>query len=182
MQLVSIVATNLKLPTRVSPPYSHQSQGKVERFHRNLVDQLRTTRLQWSKDLNIAPYMLPPESLPWALQHSILILNNYLVRSSGKTSHFENYWYSYRSNIVGFGEIVLGDVRNIPTQKLRLRNQHQNFVASGLAVTSSRMSTSLHYLGSTANIHLQQLVLTDADRSPVYLVKNNMTTSSWRAY
>ena len=64
MQLVSTVATGLKLPTRVSPPYSHQSQGKVERFHRNLFDQLRTTRLQWSKDLNIEPHMLPPEFLP----------------------------------------------------------------------------------------------------------------------
>ena len=69
--------------------------------------------------------MLPPESLPWALQHSIFILNNYLVRSSGKTSLFENYRYNYRSNIVGFGEIVLGDVCDISTQKLRLRNQHQ---------------------------------------------------------
>ena len=125
MQLVSTVASDLKLPTRASPPYSHQSQGKVERFHRNLFDQLRTTRLRWSKDLNIEPYMLPPESLPWALQHSIFILNNYLVHSSGKTSHFENYRYNYRSNTIGFGEIVLGDVRNIPTQKLRLRNQHQ---------------------------------------------------------
>ena len=125
MQLVSTVATALKLPTIVSPPYSHQSQGKVERFHRNLFDQLHTTRLQWSKDLNIEPHMLPPESLPWALHHSIFILNNYLVHSSGKTSHFENYRYNYCSNIVHFGEIVLGDVRSIPTQKLRLRNQHQ---------------------------------------------------------
>ena len=70
--------------------------------------------------------MLPPDSLPWALQHSIFILNNYLVHSSGKTSHFENYRYNYRSNIVGLGEIVLGDFRNIPTHKLRLRDQHQN--------------------------------------------------------
>ena len=45
MQLVSTVATDLKLPTRVSPPYSQQSQGKVERFHRNLFDQLRTTKI-----------------------------------------------------------------------------------------------------------------------------------------
>ena len=69
--------------------------------------------------------MLPPESLPWALHHSIFILNIYLVHSSGKTSHFENYRYNYRSSIVHFGEVVLGDTRNIPTQKLRLRNQHQ---------------------------------------------------------
>ena len=91
MQLVNRVSTDLKLPTRVSPPYSHQSQGKVERFHRNLFDQLRTTRLQWSKNLRVEPHMLPPVSLPWALQHSIFILNNYLAHSSRKTSHFENY-------------------------------------------------------------------------------------------
>ena len=69
--------------------------------------------------------MLPPESLPWALQHSLFILNNYLVHSSGKTSHFENYRYNYGSNIVGYRGCVLGDTRNIPTQMLRLSNQHQ---------------------------------------------------------
>ena len=99
----------------------------MERFHRNLFDQLRQTRLQWSKDINIEPYTLPPESLPWALQHSIFILNNYLAHSSGKTSHFENYRYNYHSNITGYGQIVLGDVRNTPSQKLCLRNQHQKF-------------------------------------------------------
>ena len=149
MQLVSTVATDLKLPTRVSPPYSHQSQGKVERFHRNLFDQLRTTRLQWSKDLNIEPHMLPPESLPCALHHSIFILNNYLVHSSGKTSHFDNYRCNYRSNVVHFGEIALGDVRNIPTQKLRLRNQHQKlrgiWLGRDLITNEHILALPLHY-------------------------------------
>ena len=36
MQLINTVSTDLKLPTRVSPPYSHQSQGKVERFSPHL--------------------------------------------------------------------------------------------------------------------------------------------------
>ena len=148
MQLVSTIATDLKLPTRVSPPYSHQCQGKVERFHRNLFDQLRTTRLQWSKDLNIEPHMLPPESLPWALHHSIFILNNCLAHSSGKTSHFENR-YSYRSNIVHFGEIVLGDIRNIPTQKLRLKNQHQKlrgiWLGRDLITNEHILALPLHY-------------------------------------
>ena len=179
MQLVNTVAADLNLPTRVSPPYSHQSQGKVERFHRNLFDQLHTTRLQWSKDLKVEPHMLPPESLPWALQHNVFILNNYLVHSSGKTSHLENYRYNYRSNIVGFGEIVLGDVRNIPSQKLRLRNQHQKLRGIWLGATSSPMSTSLHYLCSTAiELLQQQLGHTSADRSLVYLVKNNTTSTS----
>ena len=162
MQLVSTVATDLKFPTGVSPPYSHQSQGKVERFHRNLFDQLRTTRLQWSKDLN----MLPPESLPWALHHSIFILNNYLVHSSGKTSHFENYRYNYHSNIVHFGEmerLFLETSGTFPRRSYVPGINIRNFVASGLDVTSSRMSTSLHYLCTTANIHLQLLVLTGAD-------------------
>ena len=57
MQLVTTVSTDLNLPTRVSPPYSHQSQGKVERFHRKLFDPLRTTRLQWSKGLKVEPHM-----------------------------------------------------------------------------------------------------------------------------
>ena len=186
MQLVSTVATDLKLPTRVSPPYSHQSQGKVERFHRNLFDQLRTTRLQWSRDLNIEPHMLPPESLPWALHHSIFILHNYLVHSSGKTSHFENYRYNYRSNIMHFGVIVLGDVRNSPTQKLRLRNQHQKLRGIWLGrdlITNERiLALPLHYSQHPSTLILQHLLEhTGAGRSLVYLVKNNMTSSSWRA-
>ena len=85
MQLVNTVSTDLKLPTRVSPPYSHQSQGKVERFRRNLFDQLRTTRLQGSKDLKTEPHMLPPEPLPWALPHT-LARQNISSRTTAKTT------------------------------------------------------------------------------------------------
>ena len=31
-------------------------------LHRNLFDQLRTTRLQWSEHLKVEPHRLPPES------------------------------------------------------------------------------------------------------------------------
>ena len=120
----------------------------MERLHRNLFDQLRTTGLQWSKDLKVEPHMLPPESLPWALQHRIFILNNYLVHSSGKTLHLENYRYNYLSNIIVFGEVVLADVRNIPTQKLHLMNQHQKLRGIWLDVILPPMSTSLHNLCS----------------------------------
>ena len=57
--------------------------------------------------------------------HHVMDASCRLIHFSGKTSHFENYRYSYSSNIVGFGERVLGDIRDIPTQKLRLRSQHQ---------------------------------------------------------
>ena len=65
MQLVNTVSSDLNLPTRMSPPYSHQSQGKVETLHRNLFDQLRTTRLQWSKDLKIEPHRQVWRSCSW---------------------------------------------------------------------------------------------------------------------
>ena len=38
MQLISIVAADLNLKTRVSPLSSHYSQGKAKRFQRNLFD------------------------------------------------------------------------------------------------------------------------------------------------
>ena len=95
----------------------------MKRLHRNLFDQLRTARLQWSKGLKKL-------NLICCLQGHFHGRYNTASSSSTNTSctlqarasRFENYRYNYRSNIVGFG---LGDVRNIPTQKLRLRNQHQ---------------------------------------------------------
>ena len=126
-QVVNTVATDLNLPTRVSPPYSHQLQGKVERLH-----------------------------------------NDYLVHSSGKTLHFENYRYNYRSSIVGFGECVLGDTCNILTQKSRLRNQHQKLRGIWFGRDLVTTSTSLHCLSCTANIHQQPVELTDAGKSLVH--------------
>ena len=36
MKLQDQVGKDLSLPTQISPPYSHQSQGTVERFHKTL--------------------------------------------------------------------------------------------------------------------------------------------------
>ena len=131
-QLVNTVAADLNLPTRVSLPYSHWSQGKVERFHRNLFNQSLTTRLQWSKDPKVEPHMLPQGSLSWTLQHSIFILNNYLVHFLGKTSHFENY----PLQCAGFGECVLGE-----------RPQHPDAEATS-EKTTSRASRHLAWAWS----------------------------------
>ena len=147
MQLVNTVAADLNLPTRVSPPYSQERwKGSTGTSLTNFAQQ----GYHGSRDLNIEPHMLPPESLLWALHHSIFVLNNYFVHSSGgKTSHFENYRYNYRSNIVGLGECVLGDIHNIPTQKLRLRNQHQKlrgiWLGSDLITNEHILALSLQY-------------------------------------
>ena len=48
-----------------------------------------------------------------------------------------------------FGEIALGDIRNIPTQKLRLRNQHQKlhgiWFGRDLITNEHILALPLHY-------------------------------------
>ena len=39
------VGREMSLPTQVSPPYSHQSQGAVERLHKTLCGQVRAIRI-----------------------------------------------------------------------------------------------------------------------------------------
>ena len=43
----------MSLPTQISPPYSHQSQGTVERFHKTLYGQVRSIRIGLADQLNI---------------------------------------------------------------------------------------------------------------------------------
>ena len=100
---------------RASPPHSHQSNGAVERLHRTLFDQLRAVRLQWAVSLGIQPERLPQQSLPWLLQHSVFILNKYLVKDTGTTAHQNNYHKAYNNPICQFGEAVLADIRTWST-------------------------------------------------------------------
>ena len=149
----------------------------MERFHRYLFDQLRTTRLQWSKDLNIEPPMLPQSLYPrhYITASSYSTTTSYIHQGKHLTSRTTAPTSCTLEKL--FLEMLGTSRRRSYVSGINIRN----FVASGLAETSSRMSTSLHYLCSTANIHLQLLVPTGADRSLLYLGKNNMTSSSWRA-
>ena len=112
----------------------------------------------------------------------MFILNNYLVHSSGQTSHFENYCYNYRSNIVGFGECVLADVRNIPTQKLRLRNRNEKlrriWLGLGLITNEHILALPLQYSEHLSTTTWAYKCRVAADRAVVYLVKNNVVVTS----
>ena len=125
-----------------------------------------TTRLQWSCDLKNVE---SKSSLICFLQSHFS--GHFDTASSLTTTTSFTLPYNYRSNIVGFGECVLGDVRNI---RINIRNLE----ASGLDVTSSPMSTSLHYLFNTVNNRQRQHGHTNADSSLVYLEKNSMTSTS----
>ena len=119
------IARDLGLRFRASPPHSHQSNGAVERLHRTLFDQLRAVRLQWALSLGVQPERLPQQSLPWLLQHSVFILNKYLVKDTGTTAHQNNYHKAYNNPICQFGEAVLADTRYLVNYKLRQRNLDQ---------------------------------------------------------
>ena len=125
LQLGEHVARELGLRFRASPPHSHQSNGAVERLHRTLFDQLRAVRLQWALSLGIQPERLPQQALPWLLQHSVFVLNKYLVKDTGTTAHQNNYHKAYNNPICQFGEAILADTRYLVNYKLRQRNLDQ---------------------------------------------------------
>ena len=118
LQLGEHVAHELGLRFRASPPHSHQSNGAVERLHRTLFDQLRAVRLQWALSLGPQPERPPQQALPWLLQHSVFILNKYLVKDTGTTAHQNNYHKAYNNPICQFGEAVLADTRYLVNYKL----------------------------------------------------------------
>ena len=124
-ELAQQAAHQLGLPTRQSPTYDHRSQGSVERFHQTLFAQLRATRFQWASHLGLEHHNLPPLSLPWLLQHSVFLINRFLVRNNGQTSFAANYGYNYTAALLNFGEIVYADIKRIDNRKLAIRNEHQ---------------------------------------------------------
>ena len=134
-------------------------------------------RSQWSKDLKVEPHTAASRvaSMGTSTQQSGHAQQLHHTIHQAETSHFENYRYNYRSNIIGFGEVVLGDIRNIPTQKLRLRNQHK--MPRGIWIGRDLIANYHipHHLGTTMNIPFyNNRSTTSAGRShSCTVVKNN---------
>ena len=64
------VGQEVSLPTQISPPYSHQSQGTVERFHKTLYGQVRAIRIGLADHLNVDADHLDAAFMPWIIQHA----------------------------------------------------------------------------------------------------------------
>ena len=64
------VGRELSLPIQVSPPYSHQSQGTVERFCMTLHCEVRSIRIGLADDLGIHSDQVDGSVLPWVTQHA----------------------------------------------------------------------------------------------------------------
>ena len=107
----------MSLPTQISPPYSRQSQGTVERFHKTLYGQVRAIRIGLADHINIDADHLDATFTPWITQHATSQINRYLVRSDGKTSFEKVFKKPQRSPIVHFGERVLAHIQSQPQLK-----------------------------------------------------------------
>ena len=71
MKLQDQVGEDLSLPTQISPPYSHQSQGTVERLRTTLYGQVRAIKLGLAAHLGIHPDSAAARLMPSIVQHAI---------------------------------------------------------------------------------------------------------------
>ena len=123
------VGHDMSLPTQISPPYSHQSQGTIERFHKTLYGQpgqVRAIRIGLADHLNVDAEDHDAALMPWIIQHMTFQINRYLVRSDGKTSFEKVFKKPQRSPIVHFWESVLAHIQSQPpSRKLQIRASSQ---------------------------------------------------------
>ena len=126
MKLRDQVGKDLSLPTQISPPYSHQSQGTVERFHKTLYGQVRAIKLGLAAHLGIHPDSTAARLMPWIISYAVFTINRYLIRQDGKTSYERVFNKAHSGPLVHFGERVLAHHQATPpAQKLHLRAQPQ---------------------------------------------------------
>ena len=126
MKLQDQVGKDLSLPTQISPPYSHQSQGTVERFRKTLYGQVRAIKLGLAAHLGIHPDSTAARLMPWIISHAVFTINRYLIRQDGKTSYERVFNKAHSGPLVHFGERVLAHPQSTPpAQKLHLRAQPQ---------------------------------------------------------
>ena len=75
------VARDCSLPTQVSPPCSHQSQGTIERFRKTLYGEVRAISIGLADHLGIRSDQVEGSFMRWITQHAAYQINRYLVRS-----------------------------------------------------------------------------------------------------
>ena len=115
--LISLLkATAAKLGNNVavrqSPAYSSQSQGRVERFHRTLMGQVRTLKAQLEANYDISITSQHP-IIPWLVRHSTYLPNRYATHADGNTSFYRRWSKEHRTPLCEFGETILYQLPNV---------------------------------------------------------------------
>ena len=92
---------------RVAPVRSHESQGGVERWHRQVEEQFRVVKSQLEKQIQatITPTMA---ICVWLLRHASWLLMRFQPSTTRSgTGYYRVRGRSYSGRLVGFGETVL---------------------------------------------------------------------------
>ena len=79
LRLQAQVGSEMSLPTQVSPPYSHQSQGTVERFRKALYGQVRAIRVGLADHLRIRSDQEEGSLFPWIVQRAACQKSEFLL-------------------------------------------------------------------------------------------------------
>ena len=136
MKLQDQVGKDLSLPTQISPPYSHQSQGTVERFHKTLYGQVRAIKLGLAAHLGIHPDSTAARLMPWIISHAVFTISRYLIRQDGKTSYERVFNKAHSSLLVHFGERVLAHHQaTSPAQKRAQPQKHYSLWLGRCVIT-----------------------------------------------
>ena len=112
MKLQDQVGKDLSVPTQISPPYSHQSHGTVERFHKTLYGQVRARCSS-----GIHPDSTAARLMPWIIAHAVFTINRYLIRQDGKKSYERVFNNAHSGPLAHFGERVLAHHQATPPPK-----------------------------------------------------------------
>ena len=93
------------MTSRLSPVYSKQSQGKVERWHRELHKAIRvfkeTILTNYRVTVGVGHVLLT-----WIVKHAAWIHNRYQLHADGRTSYERRWGNNYNKPICEFGETV----------------------------------------------------------------------------
>jgi len=100
------IAMGSNMAVRQSPAYTSPAQGKVERFHRTLMGQVKAIKLQLENNYGIKLNSKHP-IMPWLVKHSAYLLNRYSIHSDGNTSDYRRWGQEHKTPICEFGEAVL---------------------------------------------------------------------------
>ena len=74
------VGCDMSLPTQISPPYSHQSQGTVDRLRKTLYGQVRAMRIGLADQLGLHSEHVEGSLLPWIVQRTCNLSDQPLSR------------------------------------------------------------------------------------------------------
>ena len=151
--LLKMTATAVgNIALRQAPACTSQAQGSVERFHRTLMEQIRTLKLQIENNYGIHLSTTHP-IMPWLVKHAAYLLNRYSVHSDGNTSYYRRWNKEHKTPICEFVETVL---YMMPTAKHRPKMEARFFQAIWLGKDTSTNENILGISGQIVKARARQ--------------------------